>query len=222
MIRSLCLPMLLQIRIYEPAILIVGTRGRNLGGFQGLLPGSVSKYCLQYSPVPVIVVRPTSKREKKKKKRQADPSRKGYLDILLKSDPSTDHVLEGSSRNSLADTLVAPEAEAEAVAKAVGLPPNYLHSPDLAALNKAQPTKSDVTTPEALSPMEEASSDGARSPGVIMQSPNLTTLDSPAQSYSGSSEDEGDGQDDVSDGEGKFGNLRDSLDEGTRTAGSHH
>ncbi|KZF22733.1 adenine nucleotide alpha hydrolases-like protein, partial [Xylona heveae TC161] len=53
-----------MIRIYEPAMLIVGTRGRSLGGIQGLLPGSVSKYCLQHSPVPVIVVRPSSKREK--------------------------------------------------------------------------------------------------------------------------------------------------------------
>ncbi|KAF8539712.1 hypothetical protein BDD12DRAFT_80132 [Trichophaea hybrida] len=44
-----------MIHIYEPVILIVGTRGRSLGGLQGLLPGSVSKYCLQHSPVPVIV-----------------------------------------------------------------------------------------------------------------------------------------------------------------------
>lgn len=48
----------LQIKIYAPACLIVGTRGKSLGGIQGLLPGSVSKYCLQNSPVPVVVVRP--------------------------------------------------------------------------------------------------------------------------------------------------------------------
>lgn len=51
---------------YSPACLIVGTRGKSLGGIQGLLPGSISKYCLQNSPVPVIVVRPSAKREKKK------------------------------------------------------------------------------------------------------------------------------------------------------------
>ncbi|KAF2488026.1 hypothetical protein BDY17DRAFT_237776, partial [Neohortaea acidophila] len=75
-----------MIRIYEPAMLVVGTRGRSLTGYQGLLSsGSVSKYCLQYSPVPVIVVRPSSKREAKKKKRLKDPDRMGYRDILDKS-----------------------------------------------------------------------------------------------------------------------------------------
>jgi len=75
-----------QIHIYEPVILIVGTRGRSLGGLQGLLPGSVSKYCLQHSPVPVIVVRPSSKRDKKKAKRKADPGRKVYQEMLHSSD----------------------------------------------------------------------------------------------------------------------------------------
>jgi len=76
-----------MIHIYEPVILIVGTRGRSLGGLQGLLPGSVSKYCLQHSPVPVIVVRPSSKRDKKKAKRKADPGRRVYQDILQQSGP---------------------------------------------------------------------------------------------------------------------------------------
>jgi len=75
-----------MIHIYEPVILIVGTRGRSLGGLQGLLPGSVSKYCLQHSPVPVIVVRPSSKRDKKKAKRKADPGRRIYQDILQQSE----------------------------------------------------------------------------------------------------------------------------------------
>ncbi|RPA79313.1 adenine nucleotide alpha hydrolases-like protein, partial [Ascobolus immersus RN42] len=86
-----------MIHIYEPVILIVGTRGRSLGGLQGLLPGSVSKYCLQHSPVPVIVVRPSNKREKKKKKRQADPSRRAYMSILEKSSyDSTFNLLSGA------------------------------------------------------------------------------------------------------------------------------
>ncbi|EMC92682.1 hypothetical protein BAUCODRAFT_44793, partial [Baudoinia panamericana UAMH 10762] len=75
-----------MIRIYEPAMLVVGTRGRSLTGYSSLLSsGSVSKYCLQYSPVPVIVVRPSSKREAKKRKRLMDPARTGYRDILDKS-----------------------------------------------------------------------------------------------------------------------------------------
>lgn len=84
-----------MVHIYEPVILIVGTRGRSLGGIQGLLPGSVSKYCLQHSPVPVIVVRPSNKREKKKKKRQADPARRAYMDILERSnDPSLTNIAQ--------------------------------------------------------------------------------------------------------------------------------
>ncbi|EFR05135.1 universal stress protein A family protein [Nannizzia gypsea CBS 118893] len=76
-----------MIQIYEPAVLIVGTRGRSLKGMQGLLPGSVSKYCLQQSPIPVIVVRPSSKREKKKQKRlAADPARKSYSQYLKMSE----------------------------------------------------------------------------------------------------------------------------------------
>ncbi|KAG0127694.1 hypothetical protein HOY82DRAFT_567450 [Tuber indicum] len=81
-----------MIHIYEPVILIVGTRGRSLGGLQGLLPGSVSKYCLQHSPVPVIVVRPSSKRDKKKAKRKADPGRKVYQEMVHNSDTAfTNH-----------------------------------------------------------------------------------------------------------------------------------
>ena len=54
---------------------------------QGLVGGrdSVSKYCLQRSPVPTIVVRPSSKRTKKKLKRQAEQGRSVYSNILTKA-----------------------------------------------------------------------------------------------------------------------------------------
>ncbi|GAO50905.1 hypothetical protein G7K_5024-t1 [Saitoella complicata NRRL Y-17804] len=71
------------IYMYQPDSLIVGSRGRQLG-IQALMPGSISKYCLQYSPVPVVVVRPDPKRAKKKKKRLADPGRRAYIDLLEK------------------------------------------------------------------------------------------------------------------------------------------
>lgn len=61
---------------------------------QSLLPGSVSKYCLQQSPIPVIVVRPSTKREKKKKKRLADPSRRSYNQILEMSERRGSHIFE--------------------------------------------------------------------------------------------------------------------------------
>lgn len=124
-----------MIRIYEPAMLIVGTRGRPLTGYQGLLTsGSVSKYCLQYSPIPVVVVRPSSKREAKKKKRLRDPDRTGYRDILDKSEDAPrgrgGHLLDktnrmsvvGSHLGALGELGSAGDADHEArmVAEAIG------------------------------------------------------------------------------------------------------
>lgn len=42
--------------------------------------GSVSKYCLSHSPVPIIVVRPESKVRKAMAKRRADPKRGKHFD----------------------------------------------------------------------------------------------------------------------------------------------
>ncbi|KAG2192525.1 uncharacterized protein EV154DRAFT_503821 [Mucor mucedo] len=57
-----------MITMYQPSLLIVGTRG--LSEFKGMLLGSVSKYCLQHSPVPVAVVRPEDKKVKKSSKQR--------------------------------------------------------------------------------------------------------------------------------------------------------
>ncbi|KAG2178311.1 hypothetical protein INT44_001461 [Umbelopsis vinacea] len=54
-----------MIAMYQPSMLIVGTRG--LSDFKTMLLGSISKYCLQHSPVPVVVVRPDDKLKKMKK-----------------------------------------------------------------------------------------------------------------------------------------------------------
>lgn len=124
-----------MIKLYEPAMLIVGTKGRSLTGYQGLLSsGSVSKYCLQYSPVPVIVVRPSSKRESKKRKRLQDPSRRSYRDILDKSEDAPrgrgGHLLDERNRMSIMGSDLGvlgklqgdddPDAEARRVAEAIG------------------------------------------------------------------------------------------------------
>ena len=112
-----------QIQIYEPAVLIVGTRGRNLAGMQSLLPGSVSKYCLQQSPIPVIVVRSSTKRLRKKYKRQLDPTRSLYGSMLYQAQQSG-----GTSALTKAHEVVlgtvpeATEKEAAAVAQAMGVP----------------------------------------------------------------------------------------------------
>ncbi|KAI9826102.1 MAG: hypothetical protein M1832_000551 [Thelocarpon impressellum] len=168
-----------MIEIYEPAILIVGTRGRSLGGLQGLLPGSVSKYCLQHSPVPVIVVRPTYKREKKKKKRQADPSRKGYMSILEKSGARGGrggHAVGQSSGKDGGDASGTPgnECEAEAVAAAIGLIPAYDGPGETVSLHRAQSTKSDAASVESPSPTGEVLLDDPRSPGLATKSPGAS------------------------------------------------
>ena len=78
----------------------------------------MSKYCLQNSPVPVVVVRPEEKREKKKKKRLADPSRQHYSSILDQTNASSNGAVEGVAQQSGGE---ASQNEAAAVAKAIGL-----------------------------------------------------------------------------------------------------
>lgn len=127
----------------------MGTRGKNLSGVQGLLPGSVSKYCLQRSPIPVIVVRPSPKREKKKKKRLADPNRRSYNHILELSERQGSHIFSGpSSRNSSVSKL--PDEEA-AVAAALGLPPqSYSNSrTSLSASDRSSVSHDGPMTPMA-------------------------------------------------------------------------
>ncbi|KAJ6616747.1 hypothetical protein B0H10DRAFT_2164584 [Mycena sp. CBHHK59/15] len=67
------------IALYRPDSIVVGTRGKK--AWQGMTMmgkggiGSVSKYCLTHSPVPIIVVRPERKVKKAIEKRRADPKR---------------------------------------------------------------------------------------------------------------------------------------------------
>ncbi|KAG7580000.1 hypothetical protein FFLO_00208 [Filobasidium floriforme] len=72
------------ISLYRPDSLIVGTKGSRstLQKFGAALGapgmGSVSRYCVSHSPVPVIVVRPERKVKKTLAKRQNDPKRQKY------------------------------------------------------------------------------------------------------------------------------------------------
>ncbi|KAI1757408.1 hypothetical protein F4782DRAFT_546592 [Xylaria castorea] len=134
------------IKIYQPSMLIVGTKGRSMDGVQGFLVNrsSFSKYCLQYSPVPVVVVRPTEKREKKKAKRAGDPSRQSYIHILGGRMHEAD--IENSSIYELEPHLT-PDEEAHRVAVAVGLPAAYdptikpLDASHLPRISGRQPTQ---------------------------------------------------------------------------------
>ncbi|KAH7140669.1 hypothetical protein EDB81DRAFT_61407 [Dactylonectria macrodidyma] len=111
------------IQMYQPAMLIVGTRGRSLGGLQGLVNtrNSFSKYCLQYSPVPVVVVRPTEKRMKKKSKRANDSTRQTYISMLAATHGKHEADSEASSTYEL-EIHNSPDEEAHQVARVLGLP----------------------------------------------------------------------------------------------------
>lgn len=64
------------IALYRPDSVVVGTRGRRWQAMgMGIGVGSISRYCLSHSPVPVIVVRPEGKTRKALEKRKADPKR---------------------------------------------------------------------------------------------------------------------------------------------------
>lgn len=81
---------------------------------------------MQESPIPVIVVGPSLKREKRKAKRLADPSRRSYNHLMEMSERRGKRFL---NLNSSSDSNVSrlPDEEA-AVAKALGLPPSYPNS----------------------------------------------------------------------------------------------
>ncbi|KAF3492240.1 universal stress protein family domain-containing protein [Arthroderma uncinatum] len=206
-----------MIQIYEPAVLIVGTRGRSLKGMQGLLPGSVSKYCLQQSPIPVIVVRPSNKREKKKQKRlAADPSRKSYNHFLRMSEARGGRLLDTSvSGNSSTSRLPGEEGESG-------------ESPTVANTIKGSSTNGDTEhhdhgsdqDPQSLSVSKDPSLDndadstGGRSNSTItipespteasgeaLKSPSLPVMESPNLSPNEDDDDDEDEDDDTGEGD---------------------
>jgi hypothetical protein len=146
----------------------------------------VSKYCLQHSPVPVIVVRPTSKRDKAKSKRTNDPDRQGYREILAKSESLPEF---NSPRNS----FFANEDEAAIVAGAATAPKPAVEAHPLAQVEQAP----DISEDELDTGTSTLVNDDPRSPGPMMKSPHLQNLDSPELSSQSSSEDE-DGEGGVS------------------------
>ncbi|KAL8658609.1 MAG: hypothetical protein Q9202_007511 [Teloschistes flavicans] len=128
-----------MISVYAPACLIVGTKGKSPQGVQTFLTGSVSRYCLQNSPVPCIVVRPTRKRIARKEKRLNDEKRErvyqnvlemsgklGGRQILPAGGGRGDGGLKRLTGEGGSDvgSEEAEQKEAEAVARAIGLPSN--------------------------------------------------------------------------------------------------
>lgn len=147
------------------------------------MPGSVSKWVLQHSPVPVIVVRPNSKRAKNKRKRLQDPTRTGYRDLLDKSNPQGGgHLLDSSNKSILPSTQNATEEEAAAVAAAIGVndetpSPGPKENP----LTKVESARTDTSTMSAETGYSErdTSPEATRSPIRVMKSPDEGRLETP-------------------------------------------
>ncbi|OGE53823.1 hypothetical protein PENARI_c007G11319 [Penicillium arizonense] len=159
-----------MIRIYEPAMLVVGTRGRNLKGVHSLLPGSVSKYCLQQSPIPVIVVRPSPKRQKKKLKRRADPTRRSYNHILELSEQRGSRIFDASSSTE-SSTSKLPGEEA-AVAEALGLPASYSNANSRSSLSVSDQSSLSVDDSDSAYPARNSLD------AVVMGSPAESSQES--------------------------------------------
>lgn len=142
-----------------------------------MLPGSVSKYCLQHSPVPVIVVRPSSKRDKARSKRALDPGRHAYKDLLGKT--TGGHILDTENLNNFIakETQTASDDEAAAVAAAIGFKQPVEASP----LSQVQTVHADVEPKTLTSVLSSDTAflsalEDSRNPGVVMKSPELQNL----------------------------------------------
>jgi hypothetical protein len=175
-------------------MLIVGTKGRSLGGFQGLVSnrGSFSKWCLQYSPIPVVVVRPTEKRDKKKLKRANDPTRQNYLQILQESTQGNHEANASAARNMSEGEILpanSPDKEAHEVAAALGLPAHF--DPIIKPLRQASPYRRGQHQKNGSRP---STPDGqSASPGLVVKSPKSPDLESPLLSEE-ESEDDNEGE----------------------------
>ena len=163
---------------------MVGTRGRNLGGVQGLLPGSVSKYCLQHSPVPVIVVRPSSKRLRKKKKRQQETGRSLYSSMVEQAQTVGGRHLHDKSAAELA-SIQATQQEADAVAKAIGAPKRGILKAYGGPLTRVTSNKTDATSDEEQElpserfalPIGYLATEAAPRADLAMKSPSIAMLE---------------------------------------------
>lgn len=132
--------------------------------------------------MPVIVVRPSSKRDKARSKRANDPNRLGYQEMLAKSESLLD--VTTSPVPSPRGSFIATDEQA-AMVKA------SLHVQTGQNAQYTQPTD-----PSPLAQVHHANdSDDEKdlqSPGSLLKSPELRNLDSPDISSDSSSEDEDD------------------------------
>ncbi|KAK0537238.1 hypothetical protein OC842_001695 [Tilletia horrida] len=157
------------IHMYRPDSITIGTRGKTAtlmqkmmmgAGFSNsVVVGSVSREILSRSPVPVIVVRPETKVEKHLKKRQANPARRSYHDLMA-------NALHGHSHGNKASTHVLGRPAKTATSGTTASPLSASFGPEVSS-DKASVSSSTSTTSSSSSssshPAEEASESGPKS-----------------------------------------------------------
>ncbi|KAF9931184.1 hypothetical protein FBU30_010627 [Linnemannia zychae] len=153
-----------MIKMYEPSMLVVGTRGRN--SVKGFLLGSVSRYLLNHSPVPVTVVRPASKLIKSKTKTKGIFRRRSSatgLDSADEQTPSAPHLFYSSplsrqtSRTSVDEGKISPATspiELERIRSRSPESNHYQYGQTAAARASAakRPSKGSIFAPMISSP----------------------------------------------------------------------
>ena len=154
--------------------------------------------------MPVIVVRPSKKREKKKEKRRADPNRRSYMEIIEASGARSS-ILDKAQAEKLAGKaeLEAPAEEATAVAKAIGLATT---SPAYVDFRRA--SSEDINNDSALSKVANTKSDYTGGPESSSTTGSLTDIPTPADAKWSQTDSESEDDDDVSPGRDLFGSHK--------------
>ncbi|GAA5874407.1 hypothetical protein JCM8547_005390 [Rhodosporidiobolus lusitaniae] len=114
-----------MIEIYKPDSLIVGTRGKPDSLFRSAMMGSISRWAVARSPIPVVVVRPDDKVRETLNRRLQDSKRgRSYVSLLSSEEQARHAATLGASGVSfgqpLERTVTAPEAGEEREEKGSG------------------------------------------------------------------------------------------------------
>ncbi|GAA6033803.1 hypothetical protein JCM8097_000349 [Rhodosporidiobolus ruineniae] len=91
-----------MIEIYKPDSLIVGTRGKPDSLFRSAMMGSISRWAVARSPVPVVVVRPDDKVRETLSRRLQDPKRgRSYVSLLSQDEQARNAAVSAAANSSL-------------------------------------------------------------------------------------------------------------------------
>lgn len=153
---------------------------------------SFSKYCLQYSPVPVVVVRPTDKRLKKKTKRANDASRQTYVHMLAANSGRHEADSEASSTYDM-EVQISADEEAHQVARALGLPAAF--DPTIKPFNLGSVRPSRSSGLSSLQTTDELPEDNETA------QPATAPVSAPASESSDTEDEEGEGDFEVVSGQ---------------------